>query len=116
MEAGHYRVCLTDGAENSEYVYFDIIATNESYDTSAPGQVIVTYASDMGTPASVSFCYASQNSVNYKAVLSFHVLSPEEIASGRATISVPARSYLAKVEYKTPFGLYSSDLTPVTVT
>ena len=116
LEAGHYRVCLTDGDSDSDYVYFDIIATSESFDTSVPGQVTVAYASEWGTPASISFCNANSRSSDYRAVTSFYVLAGEEIAAGHTTISVQAGDYLAKVEYKTPFGLYSGDLTPVTVT
>ena len=113
---GSYKVCLTDGTNDSDFVYFNIIDTNETFTPLGNKQVKVEYESANGTPASVSFCGGNINDNSYRGVLAFHILTDEEITAGEVTLEAPSTdTYLMKVMYKTEFGLYSGDLTSVVV-
>ncbi|MBR2716266.1 MAG: hypothetical protein IKP17_03845 [Oscillospiraceae bacterium] len=114
LDAGNYRAYLTDGTESCDPVYFDVMSVSVSY-AASEGAVAVSFASDMGTAASVSFCVADPGSSDYRGVSSFYVLSDAEIEAGAAAIPHAAGTFLMKVEFKTRFGLYSSDLTSVTI-
>lgn len=114
LDARRYRAYLTDGTASCDPVYFDVMSVSVSY-AASEGAVAVSFASDMGIPASVSFCVADPDSTDYRAVSSFYVLSDAEIEAGTAAILHAAGTFLMKVEFKTQFGLYSSDLTEVTI-
>ncbi len=114
---GSYKVCLTDGSNDSEFVYFDIIDTRETFTALGSKQVKAEYNSENGTPSSISFCEANSSDSDYKGVLAFHVLTDTEVSAGTATVEAPnTGAWLIKVMYKTAFGLYSGDLTSVNVT
>lgn len=116
LAAGKYKVHLTNGSETSDDVYFNIVDTTVSYSPLGGGQVKVDYASSIGTPASISWCNNVSSSSYYKGVRAFHILTDAEISAGTATVASPSSgSWLMKVMFKTEYGLYSSDLTPVTV-
>ncbi len=116
---GSYKVCLSSGATDSDFVYFNIIDTTVVYTPIGSKQVKVSYASENGMPSSICFCEAIESDTDYKAVRGFHVLSDAEVSAGEATVTAPeteARTdWLMKVMFKTNFGLYSSDLTEVSV-
>lgn len=114
LDAGRYRAYLTDGTASCDPVHFDVMSVSVSY-AASEGAVAVSFASDMGIPASVSFCVADPDSSDYRAVSSFCVLSDAEIETGAAVIPHASGTFLMKVEFKTRFGLYSSDLTEVTI-
>lgn len=119
LDYGSYKVCLTSGTKDSDFVYFNIVDTDVSYTALGSNQVRVTYSSNNGTPASICFCEALSSDSDYRATRGFHVLTSAEIQAGETTVSAPttdARStWLMKVMFKTEFGLYSSDLTSVEV-
>ena len=110
---GSYKVCLTDGSSDSEFVYFDIIDTHETYTYISGRDLLVEFSSANATPASISFCEPSQSDSDYKAVAGFHVFTQAEITAGSATVTAPDylshTEWLVKVMYKTNFGLYSGD-------
>lgn len=119
LDAGAYKVCLTDGTNDSDFAYFNIIDTDITYTALGNNAVRVEYSSENGTPASISFCDSKSSDSDYKAVRGFHVLTDAEIAAGEAVVTAPTTetrsTWLMKVMFKTPFGLYSSDLEPVEV-
>lgn len=117
LSYGSYKVCLTDGTNDSDFVNFDIINTNTSCAAQGNKQVLVNFSSNNGIPSSISFCVADYSDSDYKAVSAFHVLTDSEISSGSAIVEAPSvGNWLIKVMFKTNFGLYSGDFVNVAVT
>lgn len=122
---GAYRLHLT-GTENSRNVYFDLKRTKgTSYEVLANRTVKVTPYIDHGTIGSVAFCCNNpDNGADHLAVRSFHVFTEAEIEQGYAIVDAPPASstyavndvWYMRCEFKTDYGLYSSQLTEVPVT
>lgn len=117
LSYGSYKVCLTDGTNDSDFVNFDIINTNTSCAAQGNKQVLVNFSSNNGVPSSISFCEADYSDSDYKGVAAFHILTDSEINSGSAIVEAPSvGNWLIKVMFKTNFGLYSGDFVNVAVT
>lgn len=114
---GSYKVCLTDGTNDSDFVYFNIIGTSVSYTPLGNGQVKATFSSANATPASICFCDSLESDSDYRATRGFHVLTDAEVQAGEVTVTAPETdsrsSWLMKMMFKSEFGLYSSELTLV---
>ena len=132
VSVGRYKVCLTDGSNNSGFVYFDKMDENNHYYPDATNhQVRITFSSDLGNPVSVSWCdnyndTSAKDSNKFQSVRAFDILTQEEINAGEVTLIDPAHrtppatgkydgKWLIHVNYQTPYGLYASDLTAVSV-
>ena len=130
LSSGRYAVHLTSGSSNSDSVEFNVMDTNEQYETIEDGVIRVTYHTDLGTPSAIIFCNNNPSCYDYRAVRYFHVLSASEIVAGQATVNKPPVSELEyqdeeyeapngvwemRVMYKTEFGLYTSDGAQVNV-
>lgn len=114
---GSFKVCLTDGTNDSDFVYFNIIDANVSYTPIGNGQVTAVFSSANATPASICFCESLESDSDYRATRGFHVLTEEEVQAGEVTVTAPTTdsrsSWLMKMMFTSEFGLYSSDLTLV---
>lgn len=135
LAEGRYAARLTDGTNESDPVYFDVIRAVPTYTDQGNRKVRVDFTSAANrTPSVIYWCgnkhYAdnpSNDSSDYKAVRAFHILTSEEISNGYAIVDEPNTQdvnrtkdtingkWLMRMGFKTAFGLFSSDLEEVTV-
>lgn len=77
---GKYKAQLTDGTNNSDYTYFEVIETDVSV-THDGFNLTVNFSSANGTPQYVQLTYRSGKSMG------IYALSDEEIAAGTCTFN-----------------------------
>lgn len=115
LEGGKYKLCLTDGENDSGYVYFIVVdptITWEALDTTT-GRIHVTFSCGQGTVVSVAWNNGDSTSSGYKSVLDVQELTAAQIAAGEATVQKGAYKYLMRVMIRTDYGLWGSELTEV---
>lgn len=77
---GKYKARLTDGTNNSDFTYFEVIQTNVTVSKSG-NNLTVNFSSANGTPQYVQLTYRSGSSRG------IYALSEEEIAAGTCTFN-----------------------------
>ena len=125
LDEGKYSVRLSDGENESDKVRFDVIEAEPEYEDLGGHQVRVTFESETNrVPTAVYWCCNVVSSSDYKAVRAFHILTAEEIEQGYADIDEPTEMrdtdsnngvWLMRMNYKTEYGLFASDLEEVEV-
>lgn len=130
LGVGRYRMHLTDETNDSANVRFNIMDTTETYQTIEDGVIRVSYQTSLGTPSAILFCNNNPSCYDYRAVRYFYVLTEEQIRDGYAVVNKPPiedleyqdEEYEApngvwemRVQYKTEYGLYTSDGAQVNV-
>lgn len=126
LPTGKYKVYLTDGSNESDPVFFNVMSETATFTPDGDGHVTVTFTSTLGTASGVQFFSSLTNEYKFYG-LAFHVLSDAEIEAGEATINIPTLSpsmqwycpnnlWGMRVMYKTEYGLYGGDIQYVTLT
>lgn len=121
LPRGTYSVLLRNGESCGTPAVFAVMDVNPTYTVQSDGTVRVDFPKSEGEAASICFACNNKKSTRYMGIYAFHVLTEEEKERQYAVIEAPDRNgswsvgnaWLMKVMYKTEFGLYSSDLTPV---
>lgn len=126
LTEGKYSVYLTDGTENGVPVYFDVINAEVTYTPLGNNQVKVEYTSAGNrVPSAVYWCANVQSKSDYKAVRAFHILTSEEVSAGYAIVDEPTDYrdadtvngvWRMRMNFKTEFGLFASEMVEVSVT
>lgn len=126
LTEGRYSVYLTDGTENGVPVYFDVIDAEVTYTPLGNNQVKVEYTSASNrVPSAVYWCANVQSGSDYKAVRAFHILTSEEVSAGYAIVDEPTDYrdadtvngvWRMRMNFKTEFGLFASEMVEVSVT
>lgn len=106
---GDYKVCLTDReGGKSDYAYFKVVNMSVIIDSSAAND-IVYFSSANSTPIYYDFCRedGGKGPAGVNGLLS-HLLTPEEIAEGKAELTSPlvlteSHPYI-KVHFETEYG------------
>lgn len=111
LAAGFYKARLTDGTNNSEYTYFEVIEASVTVD-SVSGNVVTFSFSGSGSAEYVDFVSNAGDSIARKA------LTPKELLDGEATIDVSElASYMprysitgcyVKVKFRGTYGAVTS--------
>jgi hypothetical protein len=124
LSYGEYKLRLT-GTENSDWVYFDVKRTQgTTYEVQASRKIKVTPYINDGEIGSVVFCCNCPNKGgDHLAVRTFHIFTDEEIEQGYAIVDAPTATstyapndvWYMRCMYKTQYGLYSGQLTAVSV-
>ena len=130
LAAGRYECTLTGGTSSVTPVRFNVLATSVTYTPSGVKKVTVSDWSLTGdptaTPTAIYWCGALSTKSDYKAEGAFHILTAAEISAGTVTLDEPNLGsaqgnytanglWLMRMQWKTEFGLYATDLTSVTV-
>lgn len=113
LEPGSYRVCLTDGTCQSACVFFCIVDTSVSVTDLGSGTAKLTFRSKNAVPLWYAWCHA--DGLHFRAVRRAYSLTPEQAAAGEVVTTFQPGSWLFKVEFRTPYGVFSSDLVPQTI-
>lgn len=77
---GKYKARLTDGTNNSDYTYFEVIETNVTVSKSG-NSLTVNFSSANGTPQYVQLTYRNGKSMG------IYALSADEISAGKCTFN-----------------------------
>ncbi|MBO4793610.1 MAG: hypothetical protein J5556_03470 [Deltaproteobacteria bacterium] len=118
LDTGNYKLCLTDETSDSEFVYFNVVGSSETYTPLGDGAVKVAFSGSNGTPTSIAWNYRAQDHGG-KSYVIFQIdeLTAAQISAGEATVTTETPgSYMLRVTYRNEFGLYYSDVQEVAVT
>ena len=109
---------MTDGTNDSEFVYFNIVGSSETYTPLGDGAVKCEFSADGATATSISWNYRPQdNQGRSYFIFQIDALTATQISAGEATVSYSTPgTYMLRVAYKNEFGLYYSDVQEVVVT
>lgn len=116
LETGSYKLKLTDGTNDSDFVYFDVaeVEITAVEDQGNKTAKISFTCSDNVAPKWYAWCYASGDNVDSNNEV--RLLSATDIENGYVISEYEAGTYKFRVVGDTEFGSYSSDLVQQTIT
>ena len=100
LEYGLYRACMTDGENDSDFTYFEVIQVNEHVTDEGSGVKRVDFSSPNGTPVRVVFCQIDGTpmairDLSYDDRLNGYVtMNPEMLCSLQRRQTLPSEIYL----------------------
>lgn len=107
--AGKYKACLTDGTNDSDFTYWQMVEATASYSSG-----VVSFESANGTPWYIQAC--SSNGSAY----CWYEITQDEISDGKATLDFAAMiaeqygtvtgSKYVRVAFKADYGAVVSDM------
>ena len=118
MPYGDYKLCLTDGSDDSGFVYWMVVDYSISAKTLKKGKVQVSFSSKNATPIWTTWRLPANSSSNYNdgPVWTTVITGKDELAGSVVT---ELDSFLIhkyglgkwdfKVAFETPYGIIQSD-------
>ncbi len=105
---GSYRVCLTDGARDSEPVYFIVTGASITAEDLGGGRARIRFSSPNARPGWYAWCFTSGR--DEWAVKRAFPLTEAEKEAGEVITAYEPGFWRFKVEFFTEYGGYSSDM------
>lgn len=116
LEYGSYKVCLTDGTNDSDFVYFIVVNNTVTVTDRGNGTARVSFSSANATPVWLDWCESNSSDSDYKASYHAEAIADSDRTAGYRDTTYEAGTYLFDVEFRTEYGVMSSTLVSATIT
>lgn len=116
LSTGDYKICLTDGSNDSDYAYMSIVDVAVTVEDMGNATAKVSFVcSSNATPAWIGWCYPEGTS-DVDAVKFCETISNTDVSNGYIVSTFESGTYKFKVEVANEYGVYSSDFVTATIT
>ena len=126
---GDYKLCMTDGTNDSDFVYWIVVATPTIQAEYIGNKTVrASFSCENAEPASINWCRANYNNLRHLyAVYSAALLTEAEKMAGEATntyageewdeiVQSDSGKFFINIKFKTRYGIFSKDYVEITVT
>lgn len=129
LSYGEYKLCMTDGTNDSDFVYWIVVATPTIQAEYVGNKTVhVVFGCQNAEAMSINWCRANRENLRHLyAVYSATLLTSEEKSAGEVTntydgsdwdslVQSDSGKFFINIKFKTKYGIFSKDYVEITVT